>query len=134
MKIDYEYLKKMLDVFYQSETPYITIHDFESAGLDEDDELFLFYMQIMEDKNLITSKDGDGLGYCLGSDGVSWGATDLRLTDIGYDFISALEQADVWNVIEKKFKAESINTIINVSKDLALNFAKKKAEKYLKDI
>lgn len=131
MKLDYERMKKMLDVFYHSETPYITINDFENTGLDEDDDLFLFYMQIMEDKNLITSMEGDGLGYSFGSIGGVWSVKELRLTDIGYDFIVALEQPGVWDVIEKKFKTEGLNTVISISKELATNYASEKLKKYL---
>ena len=48
------------------------------------------------------------------------------LTWEGHEFIDLIKRSDVWSTIQDNFKEESFSTIVQVAKDLATGWAKKK--------
>jgi len=128
MKIDYDYLKKLLETFESSEKPVISFNELEQAGLSENEDVLLFHMQQLEDQSFIARADGEpGLGYIFSVGGeVYWSDIDLRLTAFGYEFLDALRNKEIFNKLKTEFKDNSIGTIVNASKQLLEGFVKKK--------
>jgi hypothetical protein len=60
-----------------------------------------------------------------------WINLPIRLTAQGHEFIEAMQKNEVWEVVKKEFKDNSIKTIFDVATGLAEGFARKKLEKYL---
>ena len=85
---------------------------------------FVFHMRLLDDQCLIARCDGEsGVGLYGGISGYSWAVMQLRLTSSGHDFISALRDKDVWNVVTDRFKDEGISVLVDVAKELAKGFA-----------
>lgn len=128
MKIDQQYLKDLLIAFEDNPDPQTNIEELREAGFNWEEPRFLFHMRLLEDQHLIQRTDGEsGFGfYERADDGGSWAVLPLRLTARGHDFIAALRQKEVWEQVKTGFKDASISTLINVSRDLAEGYAKKK--------
>ena len=132
MKIDTDYLRAFLKAFQDSKKPFTNIHELRKAGFDCQDEKFILHLQIMEDKELVQEATGTGLGYEFDAGGhLVWREKQLRLTATGHEFIDALEKSEIWEIIKKDFTEESIGTLIEVAKNLAIGFAKERLKKYL---
>jgi hypothetical protein len=97
VRIDQEYLKRLLLAFEDSPDPCTTIKILEGQGFAIDDE-FMFHMRILADKGFVEREDGDaGIGMSRGlSGGVHWFAVPLRLTAKGHEFIETIRNPDVW--------------------------------------
>nr|WP_205332744.1 DUF2513 domain-containing protein [Klebsiella pneumoniae] len=106
----------------------------ESAGYNRDDPNFVFHMRLLYDNGLIVRTDGEqGFGHQYRSyigrgHSYMWIPVPLRLTARGHDFIADLRQKEVWQTIKTNFKDEGISTLIELSKSLAIGFAKKKVK------
>jgi len=137
MKIQQDYLKKLLIAFEDSVGPDTTLDEIKSAGFDPESSEFIFHMRLLGDSDLITRADG-GEGkdfYAVTRVGhpshrVAFKITvPLRLTAKGHDFIADLRQKEVWNTVTHNFKEASISTLMDISKQLAQGFAKQKIKK-----
>ena len=127
MKIDHEYLKGLLEAFESSEEPITDIYKLEEKGFSFKEDIFIFHLQILSDKNLVQREKGIDLGFNRNSDGtVSWSVVSLRLTADGHDFIEAIRNNEVWDSIKSEFKDASLGTLIRVSKQLIESYTKKK--------
>lgn len=133
MKIDQEYLKKLLEACQASEKPTFDIMDLKAAGLDYQDAKFEFHMMILCDQGFIEQDDGDpGIGLVKSADGwASWSVLPLRLTASGHEFIEALSNKEVWATIKRSFTDASISTLKNVSLKLLEGYAQKKIDQIL---
>ena len=133
MKIDQDYLKKLLEACQASEKPTFDIEDLRARGLDYNDQKFEFHMKILDDQRLIEKDDGDsGFGLSKSIDGfASWSVLPLRLTASGHQFIEALSNEEVWLAIKDGFKDASITTLKSVAFKLLEGFAKKKIDELL---
>ena len=133
MKIDQDYLKRLLEACQDSEKPTFTIEDLKSAGFDYRNEQFEFHMMILSDQGFIEQDGGyPGIGISKSLDGwVSWSVVPLRLTASGHDFIEALSNKEVWATIKHSFKDASISTLKNVSLKLLEGYAQKKIDQIL---
>lgn len=133
MKIDHDYLKKMLEAVEAVPAPIFYVRDFGDAGLDYRDQQFIFHLGILDDLGFVVKADGKtGFGLQRSADGnASWSIIPLRLTAQGHDFIEALKNKEVWATLKKDFKDASISTRWDVSKKLLDGFAKKKVESIL---
>lgn len=135
MKVDPQYLKDLLIAFEDTEGPDTTLAGLESAGYNRDDPNFIFHMRLLYDNGLIVRIDGkQGFGYeyysHIGGHSYMWTPVPLRLTARGHDFIADLRQKEVWQTIKTNFKDEGISTIMELSKSLAIGFAKKKVKDF----
>lgn len=128
MKIDYDYINEILNVFLNSESPNINLNSFDTL-LNEDNYKFAFHTQIMADKRLISNEQGDSdlksLGFIPLAVGFNISITSWRLKADGHDFASALNKADVLSTIKEKFKDEGLSVVVDIAKQLANNQAKK---------
>ena len=133
MKIDQDYLKKLLEACQASEKPTFDIEDLKAAGFDYNNQQFEFHMKILNDQHFIEQDDGDaGFGLTKSVDGfLSWSVLPLRLTASGHQFIEALENKDVWAAIKRGFKDASIETLQSVALKLLDGFAQKKVDALL---
>ncbi len=133
MKIDQDYLKRLLQVCQASEKPTFDIEDLKARGFDYNDPQFEFHMRILDDQCLIEQDDGDpGIGLTKSIDGfLSWSVLPLRLTASGHEFIEALENEEVWATIKRNFKDASIGTLRDVAMKLLNAYAEKKLKQLL---
>ena len=118
MKIDLNYLKKLLEACRASEAPTFDIDDLRAVGFDyHNDSLFEFHMKLFVDQGFVQRDDGDpGFGLTKGADrSASWAALPLRLTDSGHQFIEALANKQIWATINHNLKDTSIETIKTVA-------------------
>jgi Hypothetical protein (DUF2513) len=134
VKIDQDYLKKLLETCQASEKPTFDIDDLKAAGFDYYDKQFEFHMMILSDQGFIEQDDGDpGFGLTKSLDGYpSWAVLPLRLTASGHQFIEALSNKEVWAAIKHGFKDASIATLKSVSLKLLDGCAKKKIDELLR--
>ena len=121
MKIDSDYVKKILIKAQSSERAIFNIYDLVETKSEISDEKFVFHMQILSDQKLIVtdSDNSSDIGVSRTGNGqVNWRLTHLRLTSAGHDFIEALTNDTVWNKIKKELKAPSITTLVKTSQFL----------------
>jgi hypothetical protein len=130
MKIDHDYLKKMLEAFEAAPAPIFYVRDFGDAGLDYCNPQFIFHLGILNDQDFVARDDGKaGFGLQRGADGsAAWSIIPLRLTAQGHDFIEAMKNKEVWATLKKDFKDAGVSTMWDVSKKLLEGYAKKKVE------
>ncbi len=127
MKIDQEYLKRLLEAFEAADKPTTDIDELKDRGFDHDDDKFIFHFQLLADQDLIRPEDGNSLGYVKSADGiVSWATIPLRLTAKGHEFIEALRNSEVWATIKSNFKDASLGSLLNISKELLDGYVKRK--------
>jgi hypothetical protein len=133
MKIDQDYLKKLLEAFEAAPTPIVDIDELEKSGIEYDTDQFVFHMGILTDQGFIERDDREpGFGLVRGIDGhMSWAAIPLRLTARGHEFIEALRNKEVWATIKHSFRDASVNTLWDVSRRLLEGYAQKKIEQLL---
>ncbi len=130
MKVDHEYLKKILITFESSPQPDTNIKEMINAGFDPKSADFIFHMRLIGDNELVTRTDGrEGRSfYVNGYLGTAILPIEvpLRLTAKGHDFIADLRQKEVWNVVKTNFKDASISGLVDIAKQLAQGFTKQK--------
>ncbi|EPH7219885.1 DUF2513 domain-containing protein [Serratia marcescens] len=132
MKVEQEYVKKLLDLFEFCPVADVNVNYLSQNGISYNTDEFVFHMRVLQDGGFLTRCDGrPGFGLDVGLNGQRmWSCVPLRLTAKGHDFIEALHQKEVWEELKKNFKDASISTMSSVAKQLAAGFAKKK----IKDI
>lgn len=133
MKIDQDYLKKLLETCEAAPAPIFDIDELQAAGVDFDTDQFVFHMNILNDLGVIERDDGEpGFGLVRGIDKhMSWAAVPLRLTAQGHQFIEALRNKEVWATLKRDFKDASVSTLWDVSKRLLEGYTRKKIEALL---
>ncbi|HXT05550.1 MAG TPA: DUF2513 domain-containing protein [Roseiarcus sp.] len=133
MKIDQDYLRKMLEAFEASEGPVFYVSDFKAAALDHREDQFAFHLALLDDQEFVARDDGKlGFGLARAADGSSmWSLVRLRLTAQGHSFIEALRNKEVWATIKRDFKDVSIGTLVDVAKKLSEGYVKKKIDSLL---
>ena len=132
MKIDQEYIRKILNSFILSERSFVWVADIMQQGIEIDDK-FLFHMQILEDQQFIECLDKKSdLGYEITLGGnFEWSSRPLRLTASGHEFLEAINRPEIWDVLKAEFKDASLSTLKSAAQTLLLAFAKKQIGKYL---
>jgi hypothetical protein len=127
MKIDQDYLKKLLEAFEAAPMPITDIEQLKQAGIEYDDDQFVFHMRILTDQGFLERDDGDpGFGMFRGVDGhISWSVAR------GHEFIEALRNKEVWATIKRSFTDASLNTLWDVSRRLLEGYAQKRIEDLL---
>jgi len=131
MKIDHDYLKKLLEAGQASDKPTFDIEDLKVAGFDYNDPQFEFHMAILNDRGFIGQDDGDpGFGLTKGIDGfLSWSVLPLRLTASGHDFLDSVQNPEVWTRTKaavKKVGGVGFDIFIQIAKAEAKRFASEK--------
>ena len=147
MKIDLGYISKILTVFLESENAHINIKHFSDAGIviqseterSKLNEQFLFHFQILVENRLVSNRDlvtGSlkPLGIQFGAHGdVSLSIIELRLTQNGHDFASALNNKEVLQKLKSELKDAPFKTVFDGSQKLLEHFFKKKLNVLLEE-
>jgi len=145
MKIDIDYIAKILDVFIKADTSHISIPDLESNGINlcheeapkKINEKFLFHIQLMVENGLVSNQDlyFNGLksiGIIMGGGGgVNLTGVPIRLTQQGHDFAKALNNKDVLLKLKDELKDAPFKVIFDGSQKLLTHFLKKKLDSLL---
>ena len=138
MKINYDYLATLLNVFLDSEKAHVSISDIERAGIEVGeylpDDNYIFHMQLLMDSELISNADGEieGLmtaGILMNGDGsyrrLSKG---IRLTQKGHDFAKSLNDKEILLKIKSELKNAPFKAVFDGGQRLLEHFAKKKID------
>ncbi|BCI77694.1 DUF2513 domain-containing protein [Vibrio cholerae] len=147
MKIDLDYLSKILKVFLDSANAHVNVNDISSAGIavqsetenNKLDEQFLFHFQILVENRLISNRELvtgslQPLGINFGAAGhVTLNVADLRLTQCGHDFASALNNKEVLQKLKSELKDAPFKTVFEGSQKLLQHFFKKKLDSLLEE-
>lgn len=141
MKIDMDYLSKLLGVFLNSEEAHINIIKIKDSGISIEspdgvgfDESFLFHIQIALENGLISDRDlrVNGLatvGISIGLDGHGTiFAVPIRLTQKGHDFASAIHNKEVLSKLKSELKDAPFKVVFDGSQKLIEHYLKKKLD------
>ena len=132
MKLNHEYVKKILLAIEREPTARPCLGKvLGNLGLNDVSQEFVLHYEVLLDSMLIATvlqnelitQDTMGVYY--------WRDDPIRLTAKGHEFIEAINQAKIWEIIKKEFKESSVKTIFKVATELAEGYAKKKVEKLL---
>ena len=123
MKIDYDYMIKIFNVFLEAETPTVDWQAFEDLRDGKlYDNKFIFHIRLLSETHLISDEQGDS---SLKSLGVIPTLTDYvisiipwRLTSEGHSFSSGITKPDILTTIKEKFKNEGFSVVMDVVKQL----------------
>lgn len=118
MKIDTDYVKKILDTFIESETNYIKTDIFKTM-IEENVEKFLFHWDLLSDKSLIVNMKGEKVKLAVysisGEPTINLGIS-ARLHDNGHEFYNMLKDDTAINKIQSNVKNLSIDLLLEASK------------------
>jgi hypothetical protein len=128
MREDLDYIKMLLEAFEAAPEPVVYVPQLKDAGLDFHDKKFAFHMGLLNDEGLVKRDDGKvGFGLTRGADGsLSWSIVPLRLTAAGHEFLEAIRTKDIWAKIKTEFAEGSFSTLVDISKQLLVAYAKRK--------
>ncbi len=128
MRIDYDYIGKVLNIFLESSSATVDWNSFKTLRLHESDEKFIFHIEIMVDKNLVVGVNKNkSIGIQKNSSNYTVSIVPWRLTSEGHDFANAITKPDILSIVKDKFKTEGFSIVINMAKQIAI----KKTEKIL---
>ncbi|PKD40646.1 DUF2513 domain-containing protein [Methylomonas sp. Kb3] len=143
MKVDLDYMAKLLEVFISADTARITIENLIKSDLpaienDEFTEKFIFHIELAIDNQLIGTDSG--CAFCLKDIGIiqslsgsyHYGAIPIRLTQIGHDFALSLNNKDVLSKLKSEFKDAPFKAIFETGQKLLEFYAQKKLESIMK--
>lgn len=144
MKIDLEYVSKILSVFLESDKSHIDIKDIKKSGINiydstnryGIDEKFLFHIQnIIENKFISNMQlENNGLktvGIVFANKGSGIMPVPIRLTQKGHDFASVLNNEKVMKKLKLEFKDMPLEILIKAGKRILSNYANKKIDSML---
>ncbi|GAA0819429.1 DUF2513 domain-containing protein [Colwellia asteriadis] len=118
MRIDYEYVEQILEVFLESNSPTVDWNSFLPIIRGNDDK-FIFHILILVDKNLIVAAHSDGLiGIKRNYTEYVTSVVPWRLTSDGHDFANALVKPGVLATVQEKFKEEGLSAVIGITKKI----------------
>lgn len=134
MKINRDYVKKVLEAFETASHPIVSIRELQASGLDYNDQEFVFHMGHFVDLGLIEREDKKpGFGLARAADwSAHWSVMPLRMTAKGYEFLEALRNQEVWATLKRDFKEGSLSTLFDISKQLLKGYLKQKADALIK--
>jgi hypothetical protein len=119
LKIDYEYVGKILETFLENELPTLDWKSFDGLR-GADDHKFVFHIEIMVDKGLIIGAlKNKSIGISRTYNDYIISVVPWRLTSDGHDFANALTKPSILSTIQKKFKDEGLSAVISISKKIA---------------
>lgn len=140
MRIDYEYMKRLLDAIQNYDHPDFRIDLPEILPLwkngddDKNKGKFVFHMEILEDQGFVksSSERSPGLSFKRLNDGsIVFGAKPLRLTAEGHDFASALSKTGVLNQLKTAFKDAGPREAVKIALSMGAKAFEKKLDEYM---
>ena len=139
MRIDITYIKELLDIILDHDSPDFNINHPKIAPLWHEDgeplNKFVFHMEILEDQDLIeSSTKNPGLGFKRFSNG-EYGVSviPLRLTADGHQFAADLNKPGVLEQLRTTFKDLGPAETVKIAFRLAGKATDKLLSKYLDD-
>ncbi|CAK3017352.1 DUF2513 domain-containing protein [Vibrio crassostreae] len=143
MRIDVQYISSLLSVFLDSEKAHITLSAFETAGVKiytDDrkglDEKFIFHAQLLVENGLVSDKDLRS--ESLNTFGISYNKSggfiverDIRLTQKGHDFASALNNKEVLEKLKTELTNAPFRVLFDGSQKLLEHYLTKKLDALL---
>ncbi|MCK5819950.1 MAG: DUF2513 domain-containing protein [Psychromonas sp.] len=139
MEIDYNYIKLILEEIKMMQDPYAesgVIYKKYLDVTDGSDRNFIFHWHLIIENGLLSKNNGPI--HDLKTSGLISSPQDpmrlisvnpsIRLTNIGIEFLSSLQEPEILNLIMDKFKNEGFSAIMDVSKKLAVKLISKKLE------
>lgn len=135
MKIDFEQIKRYLEVIESSDLPVInTVNLFRNLGYDarknEDCHQVIFYMQLLKDQGLIecvseNDNDKQNLGFSYtGNSEVIINILNFRLTILGHQSLESINNDTIWDKIKNpiaKLGVEGLKQIPSLAIKLLLS-------------
>jgi len=111
MKIDFEQIKRYLEVFESSELPVInTVDIFKNLGYNarnkKDCQQVIFYLQLLKDQELIecvsdNDNDKENLGFSYtGNQEIIINILYFRLTILGHQSLESMNNSTIWDKIK----------------------------------
>ncbi|MFC5081177.1 hypothetical protein VTH8203_04003 [Vibrio thalassae] len=143
MRIDVQYISSLLSVFLESDTAHITLSVLENAGVKiytDDrkglDEKFVFHAQLLVENGLVSDKDlrSDSLntfGISYNKSGGTIVERDVRLTQQGHDFASALNNKEVLEKLKTELTNAPFRVLFDGSQKLLEHYLTKKLDALL---
>ncbi|WP_313383156.1 hypothetical protein [Pantoea sp.] len=130
MRTDLDYLKGMLEVFIESEMPFVDTKHLETEGFDISSEKGYFHYMMLIEKGYVSTVDlhlydPRKLGLLFSSNSISNWPTNVRLTSDGYDFATALHDKSVFEKL-KGISDQPISVLKDVGIELLKSYTKKK--------
>lgn len=129
MKIDHDYLKRLLEMFESMPTPTTTLINIEKNGFAVEDDQFIFHIRLLEDQGLVVNALDRSLPIVRFSGiykKMIYKDAPIRLTAEGHDFLEAIKNKAVWEQIKSGFKDASLKTLINASQGLLSKYIQNK--------
>lgn len=141
MRIDYEYLKNILEIILDNDHPDFRIDHPRIKPLwindAEEKSKLIFHMEILADQGLVEAAipSQSGLGFRRSGDGgFAISVIPLRLTSKGHQFAADLSKPGVFELLATKFKelgpGEGIKAVFKVGTKIA----ESQIDSMLKDI
>lgn len=132
MKVDFDYLKQLLEGFEEVPKPFPTILEIANASSEVDNQ-FAFHMGILHDQGFLQYLTTRGQSPFEPNyddpDEFSWCDCNVRLTAQGHNFLAVLRQKTIWKAIKDDLKDNSIETIWKVAQSMATKIATSHLEK-----
>ena len=141
MKIDIDYISKLLNTIIESPAAHIDYHAWEKAGVqisskensNKFDEQFIFHIQLLLENRLLSNRELEA--YSLNDLGISFNKSfdsiidvPIRLTQNGHDFANALKNKEVLLKLKTELKDAPFKVVFEGSQKLLQHFFKKKID------
>lgn len=124
MKIDFDEIKRILSVFIEAKTAYITLNDLGFPDEDWDkEEFFLFHFSLLAESGFISNQNLqadslEALGFVFHSHGTGGSNLPIRLTMEGHDFAKALNQKPVLERIKNELSDAPFGVVKKIAGQL----------------
>jgi hypothetical protein len=139
VKIDYEYINKILVLILENEHPDFKI-DMPGVNLLWDgnggckDKKFVFHMEILKDQSFIENSidPSRGIGFKRLSGGeINFSITPLRLTADGHQFASDLSKPGVIDQLKTSFMEAGPSEAVRIVLSIGQQILEKRLEKLI---
>lgn len=132
MKIDIEYMKKLLTAFEAAKGAVIYIEELKQNGIEFEDNICRFHFELFVDDDLV-KVIGEQYPYVVMDDDTENYCRDvpMRLTSKGHDFLNRLRDKNVWDKVKSDFKYNPISALLDITKILSVKYVEKRIDKLI---
>ncbi|WP_367672743.1 DUF2513 domain-containing protein [Serratia symbiotica] len=122
MQIDFDEIKRILAVFIEAPTPFITLKDLDFFSVEgEDADKLVFHLLLLVENGLISNckletGNPEFIGLVITNWNIGGGEIPIRLTQDGHDFASALNQQPIFERVKKELAEAPFEVVKDVSK------------------
>ncbi|HFU8129608.1 TPA: DUF2513 domain-containing protein [Escherichia coli] len=134
MKIDYDEIARIFDVFLEADTAFIRLEDVgwdRSQRHSDSHQKLVFHLLLLVENGFISNRyletgTAKSIGLTPTSLGYSYSGTSVRLTQDGHDFAKALHQKPILERIKQHLADAPMTLVTDVGKQWLTSFLKKK--------